>query len=146
MNEKTKIIYNMSRMYEYARDAIEICRQNDFQYEQVIENMVSKHAVNMCIVQMGEHAARIRDIDSDFYKGSQLGLYQIKGMRDRITHSYGEVDYAIVKHVLEKDIPAFTASVEAQIPGEILENPYLLFEMEYDEYLKKEIDGKGESS
>lgn len=127
------MVYNMARMYEYARDALEICRQNEDKYDQVIENMVTKHAVNMCIVQMGEHAARIRDIDPEFYRESQLGLYQIKGMRDRITHSYGEVDYAIVKQVLERDIPVFVASVKEQIPEEILNNPYQLYEREFED-------------
>lgn len=47
MNDNTKIIYNLSRMYEYITDALTICEQNDFNYEKIIENMVTKHAVNM---------------------------------------------------------------------------------------------------
>lgn len=33
MNDNTKIIYNLSRMYEYITDALTICEQNDFNYE-----------------------------------------------------------------------------------------------------------------
>lgn len=101
MNDKTKVMYNLARMYEYAADAVMICQQNNNNYEKVIEDMVTKHAVNMCIVQLGEHAARIRDVDPEFYRDQDMKLFQVKGMRDRITHSYGDVDYKIVKSVLK---------------------------------------------
>lgn len=137
MNNKTIIMYNLSRMHEYARDALIICEQNDFNYEEVIENMITKHAINMCIVQLGEHAARIRDIDMQFYRDTSLNLFQIKGMRDRITHSYGNIDYKIVKNVLKMDLPKIKAEIERRVHSNIIKNPYILYEKEYDDYIKE---------
>lgn len=137
MNDNTKIKYNLSRMYEYITDALTICEQNNYNYESIIENMITKHAVNMCIVQLGEHAARIRDIDSDFYKNEELNLFQIKGMRDRITHSYGDVDYKIVKHVLKHDLPKMKEKVEEMVHEDVLKNPYMLYEQEYEDYINQ---------
>lgn len=137
MNDKTKIMYNLARMYEYAKDVVTICEENKFDYEKIIENMVTKHAVNMCIVQLGEHAARIRDVNKEFYHDKKMNLFQIKGMRDRITHSYGDIDYKIVKNVLSGDIPKLKAEIEEIVYPDVIQNPYLLYEQEYDDYLKE---------
>lgn len=136
MNDKTKVMYNLARMYEYAADAVMICQQNNNNYEKVIEDMVTKHAVNMCIVQLGEHAARIRDVDPEFYRDQDMKLFQVKGMRDRITHSYGDVDYKIVKSVLKSDIPQLKDRIEEYVHPEVIRNPYVLHEIEYDDYMK----------
>ena len=138
MNDKTKIMYNLARMHEYVTDALTICRQNNFNYEEIIENMVTKHAVNMCIVQLGEHASRIRDIDPEFYRNESLNLFQIKGMRDRITHSYGDVDYKIVKNVLKKDLPDMKEKIESMVHEDVIRNPYMLYDQEYDDYVNME--------
>lgn len=135
MNDKTKIMYNLARMHEYAKDTLTICEQENCDYEKIIENMVTKHAINMCIVQLGAHAARIRDVDMGFYRAQELNLFQIKGMRDRITHSYGEVDYRIVKHVLKEDIPKLKEGIEKMVHPDIIRNPYVLHEQEYDDYV-----------
>lgn len=137
MNDKTRIMYNLARMYEYAKDVIDICKQNEFDYESIVENTITKHATNMCIVQMGEHAARIRDVDMSIYRSSDLNLFQIKGMRDRITHAYGDIDYKIVKNVLKNDVPKIKKSIEQMVDPDIIENPYLLYEQEYDDYVNE---------
>ena len=36
MNDKTKIMYNLARMHEYVTDALTICEQNNFNYEEII--------------------------------------------------------------------------------------------------------------
>lgn len=136
MNDKTKIMYNLARMHEYTSDVIEICERYEFDYEHIIEDMVSKHAVNMCIVQLGEHASRIRDLDRNLYEDENLHLFQIKGMRDRIAHSYGDIDYKIVKQVLKEGIPQLQNSIEALVETEVIRNPYALFEQEYDDYIR----------
>ena len=136
MNDKTKLYYNIARMYAYAKDICDICQQCHFNYENIIANMVTKHAVNMCIVQMGEHANRIKGIDENFYYNSGLHLSQIKGMRDRITHSYGDIDYKIVRDVLKNGVPDIKNSIESMVHPDVLNNPYCLYENEYDELSK----------
>lgn len=135
MNVKTKIYYALARMYEYVKDIYAICEARDFDYENIIENMISKHAVNMCLVQIGERAKQIKDANESFYRNSDLMLPQIKGMRDRITHSYGDIDYKIIKSVLKNDIPTLKKAIEANVHPHILDNPYVLYDMEYDDYL-----------
>lgn len=132
MNDKTKIYYNLARAYSYVVDIGAICNKYDNNYEMIISDVVSKHAINMCLVQIGEHAARIRDIDINLYKDKQLGLFQIKGLRDRITHSYGNVDYSIIKSILQEDIPKLKEYLENSIVEDVLNNPYVLYDEEYD--------------
>lgn len=139
MNDQTKIIYNLARMHEYVRDAMTICEQHDYDYEEIIENMVTRYAINMCIVQMGEHAARIRDIDRGLYRDSRLSLFQIKGMRDHITHSYGNIDYKVVKNVLKNDLPEIKAGIEKMVHPDVIKNPYMLYEQEYEDYLDEVV-------
>lgn len=135
MNVETTIYYALARMHEYAEDICTICEQHSFDYESIIENMVTKHAVNMCLVQMGEFANRISKADKEFYKNSGLGLPQIKGMRDRIAHTYGDIDYRIIKAVLKKHVPELKKAIEALVHEDILLNPYVLHEIEYEQFL-----------
>ena len=136
MNDKTKIMYNLARMYEFIKDIDDICKEHDNDYMALISNKTTKHAINMCLVQMGEQSARIRDVDKEFYKANEdLKLSQIKGMRDRITHSYGDIDYSIIKETLEKDIPSIKSFIEQTVDKEVLDNPYVLHEVEYDDYV-----------
>ncbi len=137
MNEKTKVMYHLARSYEYLLDIDEICSMYDYDLNKVTNSKISRHAVNMCLVQIGEHCGKIRDIDKEFYNSSRLYLYKIKGMRDRITHSYGHIDYDIIEKVLKEDIPYLRKYIEENINHEVLENPYVLYEMEYDDYIEE---------
>lgn len=137
MNEKTKVMYHLARSYEYLSDINEICLMYNYDLNKVTNSKISRHAVNMCLVQIGEHCAKIRDINKDFYNNSRLYLYKIKGMRDRITHSYGHIDYDIIEKVLKEDIPYLRKYIEENINNEVLENPYILYETEYDDYIKE---------
>ena len=91
----------------------------------------------MCFVQIGEHCAQIRDIDRTFFDNQELRLYEIKGMRDRIVHSYGKIDYNIIKESISKDIPKLKEKIEEIVDEDILDNPYLLYETEYDNYIEE---------
>lgn len=102
MNDNTKIIYNFARMYEYVKDINDLCLDNQFNIDKILDNKYNKHAINMCLVQIGEHAKMIKSLDENLYYDKDLSLFQIKGMRDRITHSYGNIDYSIIKDFLRK--------------------------------------------
>lgn len=58
-------------------------------------------------------------------------------MRDRITHSYGDVDYKIVKPVLKHDLPKMKEKVEEMVHEDVLKNPYMLYEQEYEDYINQ---------
>ena len=75
-----------------------------------------------------------------FYDNNELKLYQIKGMRDRIVHSYGKIDYDIIKESISKDIPVLKGKIENIVDEDILDNPYLLYETEYDDYIDEKYN------
>ncbi len=43
----------------------------------------------------------------------------------------------LLKKVLKEDIPCLRKYIEENINHEVLENPYVLYEMEYDDYIKE---------
>lgn len=133
MNDKTITMYNLARMYEYLQDINDLCENYNYDMDRILENKFNKHAINMCLVQIGEHANTIRKYDKKLYLDENLCLFQIKGMRDRITHSYGNIDYSIIKRVLINDVPTLKGKLEALVDYELLNNPYILFENEYDD-------------
>ena len=136
MNNKTKIKYTLSRMYEFTNDILDICKSNNNDYEIMLTNHVTKHAINMCLAQIGELAGRLRDIDIDLYQNSAIPFPLMKGMRDRIIHSYVDIEYDVIFNTLEFDIPALNKYLIENIDKEVLENPYILFEKEYDDLIK----------
>ena len=61
-------MFNLARMHEYANDIIDICNNAGNDYSKVVDDKVTRYAVSMCLVQLGEHSARIRDIDQEYYE------------------------------------------------------------------------------
>ena len=137
MNDNTNVKYNLARMYEYVNDIFNLCNEHNFKTDDVLNNKYNRYAINMCIVQMGEHANRIKVLDAGLYNDEKLSLFRIKGMRDRITHSYGNIDYDIVKNVLEIGIPELKRYLENNINHEVLQNPYVLYEIEYEDLVSR---------
>ncbi len=138
MNKNTRIMYKFARMYEYVQDMMTICREYSFDYETMLSDKFNRYAVGMCILQLGEQAAQIRDIDQELYADPEYSLKNIKGMRDRIAHGYADIDFLIVKNVLKNEVPLLEAKIQNLIPKEILENPYILHEIEFDDYINKD--------
>ena len=137
MNSKTRLMFNLSYIHSYIEDILEICSESDYNYPLIFTDKKSQYAINMCFVQIGEHCAQIRNIDRTFFDNQELRLYEIKGLRDRIVHSYGKIDYNIIKESISKDIPKLKEKIEEIVDEDILDNPYLLYETEYDNYIEE---------
>lgn len=137
MSGDTIVYYNLARMYEYVKDIMKICEDYQNDYMRITSEMLPRHAVNMCLVQLGEHAARIRDANIEMYKSSSLQLSGIKGVRDRIAHSYGRIDYSLIRTVLQDDIPKLKDGIEGMVAREVLDDPYILYETEYADLMKE---------
>ena len=93
MNSKTRLMFNLAYIHNYINDILDMCNELDNNYPVIFTDKKSQYPNNMCFVQIGEHCAQIRDNNKSFYDNNELKLYQIKGMRDRIVHSYGKIDY-----------------------------------------------------
>ena len=140
MNSKTRLMFNLAYIHNYINDILDMCNELDNNYPVIFTDKKSQYAINMCFVQIGEHCTQIRDNNKAFYDNNELKLYQIKGMRDRIVHSYGKIDYDIIKESISKDIPVLKEKIEDIVDEDILDNPYLLYETEYDDYIDEKYD------
>mgnify|MGYP000729008596 CR=1 FL=1 len=49
----------------------------------------------------------------------------------------GKIDYNIIKESISKDIPKLKEKIEEIVDEDILDNPYLLYETEYDNYIEE---------
>ena len=97
MNDKVKI--NLARMYEFIIDAISICEEGHNDYDAILRDKRNQLALTMCLSQIGEFANAIRKIDKEIY--TKFKFSEPKGMRDRIVHGYGKIDFDIVKETLK---------------------------------------------
>ena len=88
----------------------------------------------MCFVQVGELAVRMRDISiSD--GTDKINVNQMIGMRNKIVHAYGDIDYKIVIDTLNDDFPKLNSYIERTVPNEILKNPYLLYDRDIEDFM-----------
>ena len=130
MNSKTRLMFNLAYIHNYINDILDMCNELDNNYPVIFTDKKSQYAINMCFVQIGEHCAQIRDNNKSFYDNNELKLYQIKGMRDRIVHSYGKIDYDIIKESISKDIPVLKGKIENIVDEDI---PMVVFKLTGDE-------------
>ena len=126
-------MFNLAYIHNYINDILDMCNELDNNYPVIFTDKKSQYAINMCFAQ-------IRDNNKSFYDNNELKLYQIKGMRDRIVHSYGRIDYDIIKESISKDIPVLKEKIENIVDKDILNNQYLLYETEYDDYIDEKYD------
>ena len=132
MNSKTRLMFNLAYIHNYINDILDMCNELDNNYPVIFTDKKSQYAINMCFVQIGEHCAQIRDNNKSFYDNNEL--------RDRIVHSYGKIDYDIIKESISKDIPVLKGKIENIVDEDILDNPYLLYETEYDDYIDEKYN------
>ena len=140
MNSKTRLMFNLAYIHNYINDILDMCNELDNNYPVIFTDKKSQYAINMCFVQIGEHCAQIRDNNKSFYDNNELKLYHIKGMRDRIVHSKKKKKKKIIKESISKDIPVLKGKIENIVDEDILDNPYLLYETEYDDYIDEKYN------
>ncbi len=127
MNDKVKIY--LARMYEFINDALEICNVENNDYDKILSNKKNQLAITMCLSQIGEFANAIRKIDETVYR--KYHFNEPKGMRDRIIHGYGKIDFDIVRETLKQDLPQLKKIIEENVDKKILDDPYKF----YDKFL-----------
>ena len=131
MNAKTKIYFNLAKMYDFVCDASDIWNNED------PKSKSYKHSINMCLLQIGEYANRISQIQDEeniiIVSDKNIDFKNIRGIRNRIAHSYTNIDYSIIDDVMNNDIPNLKNFLESFVNKEILDDPYILYESEYND-------------
>ncbi|MBR1844451.1 MAG: DUF86 domain-containing protein [Lachnospiraceae bacterium] len=124
MNDRIKI--HLARMYEFITDALHICEDENYNYDKILSDKKNQLAITMCLSQIGEFANAIRKVDEETY--IKYKFNEPKGMRDRIVHGYGKIDFEIVKETLKTDLPRLKKLIEDNVEKEILDNPYKFYD------------------
>lgn len=123
---KDEVKLYLARMYEFIKDAVSICEGENNDFEKILKDKKNQLALTMCLSQIGEFANAIKGIDKEFYEKYKFN--EPKGMRDRIIHGYGKIDFDIIKETLKNDIPQLKKMIEENVEEEYLNNPYILYD------------------
>lgn len=93
----------LKRILDYCEDISSIRTIIADNIETYKNNMVYKHAINMCIQQIGELSKHLTPEFRDFY--SQIPWQNIRGIRNVFAHEYDSLDLDEIWVTVTKDIP-----------------------------------------
>ena len=95
--------YRIDRILKDINFVIDIL--NDLSLKEFEENEVVCDSVCFRFIQMSENASKISKVFIEKYK--DIPIYQLKGIRNRIVHDYGNVDMSIVYNTVKCDLRIF---------------------------------------
>lgn len=102
-------------LYDMLESALHIQRYMDgVDHEAFWEDSEKRDAVAMRLAVIGESARHVTPETAARLKG--VPFKDICGMRNRIAHDYGRVDYAVVWKVTQEDIGALIAALKGHLP------------------------------
>jgi uncharacterized protein with HEPN domain len=109
----------MSKDHEIILDIIKACRlilsfTNNISEADFLEDEKTQSSVLYQIIIIGEGVNRLSEAFKNQH--SEIPYSQIKGMRNRVTHEYKEVDTEIVWQAIKKDIPNLLNQLIPLIP------------------------------
>lgn len=81
--------------------------------EQLEDNEMLCDSVLFRLIQISESCARLTNAFKDNHK--EIPWQAIRGMRNRVVHEYGEVEFDIVYETITKDIPFLYRMLEKTI-------------------------------
>ena len=98
----------------HCEDIIGFCERFGKSFENYISDRAFYNSVNMSVLQIGELAGGLTE---EYRKTTEKSIpwRMVRGMRNLLTHSYGEVDDAAVWDTVINDIPGLLAFCESQI-------------------------------
>jgi uncharacterized protein with HEPN domain len=97
-----------------ARDAQEMAV--GVTYDDLLEDRKLQLALVKLIEIMGEAASRLSKDARDSVPG--IAWRKVTGMRNRLVHDYGNIDYQVVLDVVRDDLPGLIAVIEPLVPPE----------------------------
>ncbi len=90
-----KALGEIAIVEEYSQGFSEYVLQND---------RIRVDAIVLHLIQVAEHVDRLSDVFKSLHP--DIEWTSIRGFRNRLVHSYGEVDLHFVLAAITKDIPA----------------------------------------
>lgn len=83
--------------------------------EQFLANTLRQDAVIRCLQVVGDGASRV----SEQFKNAhcEIDWFQIRGMRNRLVHEYGDVDLRVVYSAATVDCARLVERVEPLVPS-----------------------------
>ncbi|PKM52451.1 MAG: hypothetical protein CVV02_01475 [Firmicutes bacterium HGW-Firmicutes-7] len=93
----------LKRILSYSADISSIRNSINDDFQTYKNNIVYKHAINMCIQQIGELSKHLTTEFKDFY--SEIPWQSIRGIRNIFAHEYDSLDLDEIWATATKDIP-----------------------------------------
>ena len=112
---------------------MDFVKENNGDIQKTLASKKNRYAINMCLVQIGENANKLKSVNPELYENKEIGFLYAKGMRDRIVHGYGVVDYEVVEKTISMSIPNLCKYIEKNVCEDVLNNPYQLYDVEYED-------------
>ena len=128
-------ILSFAYMYEYICDIVNFCENNNYDFDRIRKDKMSAHGLVQCLAMIGEHAKTIRDKDPEFTENTVLPIHEMVGMRNRIEHQYKKIDWGIIEETIRQSIPQLKKYIEDNIHEDVLNDPYILYEVSYGDYI-----------
>lgn len=101
MNNVKTDFYYVSKI---AKDMLFITEHIKFvTKEEFDKNEILQDSMMFRLIQISENSDKLSADFKDKYKN--IPWHAIKGMRNRLVHEYGNVDYTIVYNTIKNDIP-----------------------------------------
>jgi uncharacterized protein with HEPN domain len=99
----------------YVQDMLESARQaagyvRGMNFDQFWDDHKTRDAVAMRLQVVGEAAQRVTDETAA--KLPHVPIQDIRGMRHRISHDYGRVNFRVVWKTVQEDLPPLIAELE----------------------------------
>jgi uncharacterized protein with HEPN domain len=102
-------------LHDMLESAQHILRYMDgISYERFWDDSEKRDAVAMRLAVIGEAAAHITEGTAARLK--EVPFKEIRGMRNRIAHDYGRVDYTVVWTVTQEDMGPLVHALERHLP------------------------------
>jgi len=101
----------LRQIIDYARHAQELCMNNSL--SQIVADWQKRAAFERVMEVLGEAVKRLPSSLTSRYPA--VDWRAIAGMRDRVSHGYDAVDYAVLWQAVQKDLPGLYRTVERML-------------------------------
>ena len=82
-------------------------------YDEFLNDNKTIRASVFSISQVGELARTLEKLDKEaFVKYSDINWIEIKGLRNRIVHDYGGIQFKVIWEVIQEDLPQLVNKLE----------------------------------